>query len=229
MTQSRVILQKRIEGATNWGRGKIDGRERSPAGAVIVSKPGKGPSQKSEGLESPDQQKVRGVQGRESLAMKTYGHIYSVNFSLLSSNLKSIIHLLKWTGCSGILFKVPLEFQEAGNICLDATNSCPHLFQHLPFLPTASWGLMRMNLTAAEYTEMPPRKVNSCVRLTKTQLEGEAQFVCSKHWLVSFLIGLIPCRLGHRFLEPQLTRWAALGFFLSASELWVGPRFSILI
>lgn len=40
------------------------------------------------------------------------GHHYiNINsFSLLSSNLKKSSHLLKLTGCSGIIFKVPFEF-----------------------------------------------------------------------------------------------------------------------
>lgn len=138
--------------------------------------------------------------------------------SLLSCNLKSISHLLKWTGF--------LQHPTNGSL------QVPRIWEHLPschkplvlpfltptLLSTLSLGSMKMILKGSTiHWISSPRKANSCEHLTKTQLKEEAQFVCRKHWLVSFMICLTSSRLrqgDHGFLESQLTKWAALRVFL---------------
>lgn len=157
----------------------------------------------------------------------TYMVTEKVNLpSLLSCNLKSISHLLKWTGF--------LQHPTYGSL------QVPRIWEHVPschkplalpfltpnLLSTLSLGSVKMILRAAQYTEIFPKEGKFLWTSYQNPAERGSP-VCRKHWLVSFMICLTPCRLrqgDHGFLKSQSTKWAAQRFFSSAFELSSHPH-----
>lgn len=227
--------QETQEAATDWWERKVSRH----CGVMQARKRAESEGRVARGAQT-DPRSI-GSQGGTLRQRLSYAHIYGLQLwphlwttymvtekvnlpSLLSCNLKSISHLLKWTGF--------LQHPTYGSL------QVPRIWEHVPscnkplalpfltpnLLSTLSLGSVKMILRAAQYTEIFPKEGKFLWTSYQNPAERGSP-VCQKNWLVSLMICLTPCRLrqgDHGFLESQSTKWKRKQArdFLSSPEIF---------